>query len=95
MEQSVVRNVAAGLCLLLLLVIAPLACAAEKMAVITKEELKKVLGDPGVTVIDVRVERDRKSGGPKIKGAVWEDPFNVDAWAGNYSKDRTIVLYCS
>jgi hypothetical protein len=60
---------------------------------IGKEELKSMLGKPGVVVIDVRTLWDRKMSLKQIKGAVREDPGDVKSWAKNYSKEKTIVLY--
>lgn len=57
---------------------------------ITKEELKSMLGNPDVVILDVR---GRQASGRKIKGAVWEDPKDVDSWADKYPKDKTLVLY--
>ena len=31
----------------------------------------------------------------QIKGAVREDPRDVESWAHEYSKDKTYVLYCA
>jgi hypothetical protein len=65
-----------------------------KVQKITKEELKSVLDDPEITIIDVRMQRDWKSSDQKINGAVHEDPLEEEAsWAVKYSKDRNIVLY--
>ena len=60
----------------------------------TKEELKTMLGNPDLIIIDVRIERDWKASELKIKGAVWEDFMEVETWAQKYPKDKTIVLYC-
>ena len=60
---------------------------------ISKEELKSMLGNPEVVVIDVRTLWDRKMSLKQIKGAVREDPGNVKSWAKKYSKEKTIVLY--
>jgi hypothetical protein len=61
----------------------------------TKEELKGHLGDPNVIILDVRTGKDWKDSNLRIKGAIREDPAKVDTWLGNYSKDKTIVLYCA
>ena len=62
----------------------------------TKEELKSALGNPAVVVVDVRLEDEWKMSRWKIKGAVREDlEKDIDSWAGKYSKDRTLVFYCS
>jgi hypothetical protein len=61
----------------------------------TKEELKGLLGNPGLIIVDVRVGRDRTGSDLKIKGAVREDPKNMESWVNKYSKDKTLVLYCA
>jgi rhodanese-related sulfurtransferase len=63
---------------------------------ITKEELKAMLGNPEVVIIDVRAGLDWTKGDVRIKGAFRENPGeDVHTWAGKYSKDKTIVLYCA
>ena len=57
---------------------------------ITKEELKSMLGNPDVFIVDVR---GRQASGRKIKGAVWENSKYVESWADKYPKDKTLVLY--
>jgi rhodanese-related sulfurtransferase len=59
------------------------------------EELKSMLGSPGLVVIDVRADGDWKSSTLKIKGAVREDPEKVDTWMSKYPKDKTLVFYCA
>jgi hypothetical protein len=61
---------------------------------VTPEELKTMLGNPDLIIIDVRIERDWKASESKVKGAVWEDFMDVETWAQKYPKDKTIVLYC-
>ncbi len=60
-----------------------------------KDELKAMLGNPDVVILDVRLEGDWKDDHLKIKGAIREDPESVKSWAGKYSKDKTLVLYCA
>ncbi len=60
-----------------------------------KDELKAMLGNPDVVILDVRLEDDWKDDHLKIKGAIREDPESVKSWAGKYSKDKTLVLYCA
>ncbi len=60
-----------------------------------KDELKAMLGNPDVVILDVRLESDWKDDHLKIKGAIREDPGSVKSWAGKYSKDKTLVLYCA
>jgi rhodanese-related sulfurtransferase len=59
------------------------------------DELKSMLGSENVLVLDVRAGRDWSSSEFKIKGAIREEPGDVSAWAGNYEKEKTIVLYCA
>jgi rhodanese-related sulfurtransferase len=62
----------------------------------TKEELKPLLGNPDVIIIDVRVEDEWKEAKWKIQGAVREDSEkDIDSWANKYPKDKTLVFYCS
>ena len=61
----------------------------------TKDELKPMLGNPDLIIIDVRYGRDWTDSDLKIKGAVREDPEAFDSWANKYSKDKTIVFYCA
>jgi rhodanese-related sulfurtransferase len=68
------------------------ACATDR---ITKEDLKEILGQPGIVIIDVRTHGDYIGTTMKISGSVREDPTNVISWAGKYSKDLTIILYCA
>jgi rhodanese-related sulfurtransferase len=63
---------------------------------ISKEELKSMLNDPEVVILDVRASGDWDNSERKIQGAVREDPNNsAKSWADKYSKDKTIVLYCA
>jgi len=61
---------------------------------IGKEELKGMLNDPQVAILDVRTSGDWDSSSTKIQGAIREDPNkSAKSWADKYSKDKTIVLY--
>jgi rhodanese-related sulfurtransferase len=60
----------------------------------TKEELKSLLGNPGVIVVDVRITEDWKRSDSKIKGAIREDPEeDFKTWVSKYPKNKTIVFY--
>ncbi len=72
-----------------------LAGAVQAQLRMTREELLPLLGTPGVYVIDVRAASDWDPSDLKIKGAIREDPANIDSWAAKYPKDATIVLYCA
>ena len=76
----------------LALVLPVLAADAPR---IEKEKLKERLGKPELILIDIRAGADWKASTQKIKGAVREDPGQVDAWMTKYPKDKTLVLYCA
>ncbi len=68
---------------------------AKEVPIITRDQLKSMLGNPDLTIIDVRYGLDWTESDVKIQGAVREDPVNVKSWADKYPKDRIIVLYCA
>ena len=69
--------------------------AAQDVKRMTIEELKGMLGNPDLVIVDVRRDGDWKSSNVKIKGAVREDQDKVDAWMNKYPKDKTLVFYCA
>jgi len=71
------------------------AYASDDLPRMTTEELKRMLGDPEVAVVDVRAGSSWTESTTKIKGAVREDPKAVQSWAQKYPKDKTLVFYCS
>lgn len=83
-----------GLTLVAVLLLSVCLCGAreEKMS---KEELKALLGKKDVVVLDVRLHGQYDKSPLKVKGAVRENPIDVKSWARKYSRDATIVLYCS
>jgi len=63
---------------------------------ITKEEVKSMLGNPDVIILDVRAARDWKDSESKIKGAIREDrKGEASTWMDKYQKDKILVLYCA
>jgi rhodanese-related sulfurtransferase len=62
---------------------------------ITKEELKAMMDNPTVIVVDVRTNPEWNMSKVKIKGAVREDATKVKSWIEKYSPDKTYVFYCS
>ncbi len=62
---------------------------------ISREEVKAMLGQPGVTILDVRLEGEWKRSEWKIKGAVHENPEALKDWSNKYPKGATLILYCS
>lgn len=77
-----------------LAILAQLALAKEEVPRMTKEELKALLGNPDLIILDVRFGRSWDNSQWKIKGAIREDPqAEIAAWADKYPKDKTLVLY--
>ena len=67
-----------------------------KVPRMTKEELKSLLGNPDVIILDVRESEDWKESKWKIPGAVREDSEkDLNTWADRYPKDKTVVFYCA
>ena len=67
-----------------------------KVQRITKEELKPMLGNPDVIILDVRSAQDWKESEWKIKGAIHEDrKGETNAWTDKYPNDKVVVLYCA
>jgi rhodanese-related sulfurtransferase len=69
--------------------------AAQDVKKMTIEELKGMLGNPDLVIIDARRDGDWKLSKVKIKGAVREDLEKVDTWMNKYPKDKTLVFYCA
>jgi len=61
----------------------------------TKEELKAMMDNPDVVIIDVRYGKDWTKSDINIKGAIRENPGDVKSWADKYGKDKILVLYCA
>lgn len=60
----------------------------------TKEELRSMLGNPYVVILDVRASDDWNKSESKIRGAVREDgAADVKFWANRYPKEKTLVFY--
>ena len=68
---------------------------AAEVPKMTKEELKGMLGNQDVIIVDVRIGTDWNASEIKIKGAVREDPTKVTEWIEKYPKDKTFVFYCA
>jgi rhodanese-related sulfurtransferase len=80
------------------LVLLALACGvakADDSHVMTKEQLRSMLGKPDVIIIDVRTNYDWDNSKVKIPGAVKEEGMKFGSWMNKYPKDKTIVLYCA
>jgi len=61
----------------------------------TKDDLKAMLGNPDLLIIDVRYGKDWTDSNLKIRGAVREDPEAFNSWVNKYPTDKTFVFYCA
>jgi rhodanese-related sulfurtransferase len=71
------------------------AAGTESVPRMSTDELKSRLGEPGLVVLDARGSWDWDGATEKIAGSVRVDPAAVEQWAGNYDKEKTIVVYCA
>ena len=72
-----------------------LLVSAANIPRMSTDDLKSRLGEPGLVVLDSRSGSDWERASQKIVGAVRVDPRETEKWAGDYSKEQTIVLYCN
>jgi len=91
-KRKLLLVTAISLGLSLALVLPILAADAPR---IEKEKLKDLLGKPELILIDLRAGADWKASTQKIKGALRENPAQVDTWMKKYPKDKTMVFYCA
>ncbi len=88
------KNVVSGSILILTGFLWSVAFAQEPPR-ISKEELRAMLGDPNVIILDVRIYDEWKASDKKIEGATWKNPEQIKSWLKEYPKDKTLVFYCS
>jgi hypothetical protein len=84
-----------GVMVSLVLVFGFSLASAKDVPRMTTDELKTLLDNPEMVIIDVRTDLDWDKSTQKIRGALREDPHNVDSWASKYAPEKTIVLYCA
>ena len=89
----------AAFCILFSLILGhmPLLYArdANDVSKISVDQVKQLLGQPDTIIIDVRKPRNWWRSGKKILTATREDPSKVDQWLRKYTKDQTLIFYCS
>jgi rhodanese-related sulfurtransferase len=74
---------------------ASLVGGEEGVTLISQDQLNEDIAKPDLIVVDVRTDHDWASSQFKIKGAQRQSPNEAKEWMDNYSKDKTIVLYCA
>ncbi len=68
---------------------------AQDVPRMSKDELKTMIGNQDLVIVDVRSGRDWSASESKITGAVREESRKAAAWGDKYQKDKTLVLYCA
>jgi len=94
LKRKSATTVAVILSLVVVKILASMAMAQE-VPKITKEEVKGMLGNAEVIIVDVRLGGDWDGSKLKIKGAVREDPRNIGSWVDKYPKEKTLIFYCA
>ncbi len=92
------RIVAMATAVLFLAAALPVAAAfnTEKVPRMSKEELRPLIGNPSVVILDVRQPGDYDKSEAKIKGAVRVNPKEkIGDLMDRIPKDKTLVFYCS
>ena len=75
---------------LVIILLASTSGFCQEVTKLSKDEVKEMLGNPGVVIVDLR-----HSGDLKVQGAVREDPGKVASWIGRYDLEKALVFYCS
>lgn len=81
--------------LLILFCLASTTVLAAQVPTMTRDELKALLGNPDLVLLDVRNGTDWNDSDVKIKGAVRIDNRDLTAAVKNYRRESTFVLYCA
>ena len=84
---SALMIVASGMTLVL--------AASIEVPRISVAQTKTMLGKPDVVIIDVRTTKTWWRSPAKILGAVRQELGSVEQWEGKFSKDRTLIFYCT
>ena len=63
------------------------------VTMVSIDELRGMIDNPDLTLIDVRYDKDWEGSDMKIKGAVREDYRDVKSWADKYPKYKLLILY--
>ena len=69
--------------------------ASGDVGIMSKDELKALLGNDEVVILDVRTGRDWSSSEFKIQGAQRVQTKKIDKWSAGLAKDKKLVLYCA
>lgn len=91
--QSIRKQLIGVLVMVLALTAAQNLWAAQEVPRISPEQLKTMLEEKDIVLIDVRPTAQWDQSEAKLPGAHHEEPFKADEWGRFYAKERTIVIY--
>jgi len=72
-----------------------LSAFAADVQTMSQEELKSRLGSSDLIVLDARPRSQWESSEFKIPGALWAPNDQIDQWAAELPKEKTVVTYCA
>lgn len=96
--ESTWRGIVAGLVSLIIFFdpVAVLLSGTDKdVPGISIQQVKKMLYDSNVIIIDVRRPRNWWRSTKKILTSVRENPSEVNQWAPHYPRDKSLIFYCA
>jgi hypothetical protein len=94
-KPSIFRGLAVFIAGILFFCVVSPALSADDVPRIDKDELKALLDNPDVVILDARASSDWDQSQNKIKGAHRLDQSNIESVEKMYPKEKTIVVYCS
>ena len=62
---------------------------------IVPNDLKPLVENESVTLLDVRRQNDFDADTVKLPGAEWKNPELIADWGAKLPRDREVVLYCA
>jgi len=65
----------------------------KNVPAISVHQVKMLLNNSDVIIIDVRKHRNWWRSSKKILSAIREDPSKVDQWVQKYPKDKSLIFY--
>jgi hypothetical protein len=65
----------------------------EQVPRLTKDQVKDMLGNPDVVIVDIRFIKQWEQSDQKIPGALFAEPENFDAFVKIHPKEKTYIFY--
>jgi hypothetical protein len=94
-KPSIYSRLAVIIAWIVFFCIAPPALSADDVPRMDKDELKALLDNADVVILDARTSSEWNKSENKIKGAHRLDKSNAESVETMYNKEKTIVVYCS